>query len=133
MDRKKSSAEKAADLDARMRDLATKSSLESVTSFVRDAKIPSDLLPAFLSNRPELIGLAPARDMTAEEGKYLYDLIRVLMETNQALREHSLEVSKLVEQWGAQFKGMARSAMNIEKYAAFDHDQIGADEELENA
>lgn len=91
-------------LDEEVKKLAAKCSLESWNSFIEELIVPSELYPALMTNRPELIKNIPGRNMNANEVKCLYQLIGTLIETNAALRQHAQQTAHLVNNWGAAFK-----------------------------
>jgi hypothetical protein len=63
--------------------------MESWSSFVRALNIPSEIAPAFMTGRVELMRLARPRPLSEEECRVLYELIGGLLETNMALRDHA--------------------------------------------
>lgn len=119
--------DKAEALNLELVQLAKKARLQGWNEFVQEVKVPTDLYAALLSNRPELVRLAPKRDMTAAEVTSLYELIYTLMETNEALRQHAQRVALLVKNWHQQFKGLATAGAQIERFANFKHNAIIGD------
>jgi hypothetical protein len=96
-----------------------KAKLDSWNSFVEELKVPSELYPALLTSRPELVVAATPRAMNADECKIIYKLIGGLLETNAALREHTARVAQLAENLSSQMLGFQRVAHQIELFANF--------------
>jgi hypothetical protein len=94
--------------------------LPSAASFLHTLQVPSDLTPAMLTNRPELVKLAKPRPLTADECKMLYALISDLMETNAALRRHAQEVARLADNWLTAFTGLGAVGHRIAHFANFE-------------
>jgi hypothetical protein len=107
------------ELDARLADIASRVKLDAPNAFTEAVSCPAELYAGLQANRPELIRVAPARPLTADETKAVYSLIATLIETNAALREHAEQVSQLVENWGSHFKGLERTGNQIRQFAAF--------------
>ena len=108
-----------ADLERQVIDLMARCKLTDWTAFTESVDVPQDIAVALMTNRVELLGLARPRDMTAAEVAPLYKLIRVLFETNQALREHAEDTARLTSNWMSQFKGIAGVAGQIDRFANF--------------
>lgn len=89
------------------------------TELVEEVSAPPDIALALLSGRPELIGMAKIRPLNEDECRQLYHLIRVLLLTNRELQRHAEQMALLVEQFEGHFKGIARLASDIQKYAQF--------------
>lgn len=109
------------DLD-RLVDEAQKRSdiaLESWNSFVRELQVPSELMPALMTARPQLIKLVKPRAMSEEEVKQLLEIIGTLMETNWVLQEHSRTVAHLVKEWVGAFRGLNTVGWRIRNFANF--------------
>lgn len=66
--------------------------------WVSEARVPADLAPALITGGMELLKLAKPAAKTAEEVAVLYELIAVLVKTNQALRQHASFVAELARQ-----------------------------------
>jgi hypothetical protein len=113
--------DKAAELDAYIKDIRRRCNLDSWTHFVNDVDVPGDLYPALASNRPELIKAIPPRQLEPEEAKALFNIIGTLIETNAALKEHAAHTAKMVLQWGDAFKHLRSLGYSIERFATFDH------------
>lgn len=95
------------------------SKLDSWSSFVEELKLPSEIFPAIMTGRPELLRIAQPRAITAEEHAAYLALIAGLIETNAALRAHTEQVAHLVETWMGQFQGSFALAQQINQFAAF--------------
>lgn len=122
------SQEAAQYLDAQLAQVKTK--LESWAAFVEAVDVPSDIYPALQTGRPELLKLANPRALTQEECAKLYQLLAVLIETNQALQQHSQEVGRLVNRWADAFKHLHSVGLRVTRYANFES-QHGNEEERE--
>lgn len=103
--------------------------LDSWNGFVTELKVPSELNPAILTGRLDLLKLAKPTAKTADEVKVLYDLIGALLETNAVLREHSIIVSELAEQMTGGLKGTLRALHRMQSYAKFENAIDGSDED----
>jgi hypothetical protein len=108
-----------AELDELIDKIESLTSLESWNSLIRETNVPADLAAAFITMRPELVGLASKRDMTAEEVGNLYTVIKVLMETNFALQQHARHTAKIVHFWYNAFKQLDTLGRRIEHFANF--------------
>lgn len=91
-----------------------------------ELQIPSDFVPAMAASRPELLMLID-RALSREETQSVLNLIRVLMITNENLRQHSYKVAERAGQVLGNFTGMRRSLETIKSFAEFRDD----DEERE--
>lgn len=112
------------ELDEAVIELARKATLESWGSFVEELQVPSEIYPALVTNRPELLRLAQPRALTAEEVGVLYRLIGGLLETNAALRAHASQVANLVHDWRAAVDGFVSTARKVENFAQFHHSDV---------
>ena len=104
--------------------------LETWNSFVRELQVPSDIAPAFLTRRVELMSLAKPRPLTESECKVMYDLVAGLLETNEALREHAALVAELAQQFTGGLAGTLRAADRMRAFANF-HEPV--EEPVESA
>lgn len=95
--------------------------LASWTDFVHDLRVPSDIHPAIASGRIELMKLARARDMKADEVQVLYDLIGGLLETNAVLREHAALVAELSANQQGHVSAALRSLQQLRDFANFEY------------
>lgn len=109
------------ELDTLVVELAKEARLDAWNAFVEELQVPSELYPALMTNRPELVRLAPRRALTADEAGALYRLIAGLLETNQALRQHAAMTAQLVEDWMSTMQGMETTAYKIQHFANFRH------------
>lgn len=115
------------ELDDRITEMNNRMSLASWNSFVNELSVPQDIMPALASNRPELMKLIPARELSKAECQVLYHLIAGLIETNAALREHAQEVAHQVDIWAQAFKQLQTVGFRIQEFANFrrsDEDDI---------
>lgn len=120
------------ELDEQIIELAKRAKLESWHSFVEELRVPSELVPALVTNRVELIRLAQARPLETEQVDALYKLIAGLIETNQALRQHAAQVANLAQDWLAANRGMISTAVKLKRFAQFHHSEVDEEEaELE--
>jgi hypothetical protein len=113
-------------------DLAKRARLNNWNEFVEELKVPSELAPALITNRPELIRLAQPRALSADEAKALYTLIGALLETNMALREHAQGVATLAEGWVSSMNGAFTIARRIGRLAQFRHADAADDSEIDD-
>jgi hypothetical protein len=99
--------------------------------FVRELQVPDDIAPAMLTGRLELLRLAQPRALTSDECGVLYQLIGGLLETNQALQQHSSLVATLASEAGRTIGGITGSVDRLESYANFreprDREQDGVE------
>ena len=114
----------AKDMDVAIIELARKAKLDAWNAFVEELKVPSELFPALMTNRPEMVRLAPRRPLSAEEADALYNLIAGLIETNSALREHAAQVATLVQDWMSGIHGLISTARKVRQFARFEHNGI---------
>lgn len=101
--------------------LIEKGRLESWTSFVEALEVPTELLPAMMTNRAELVKLVVPHAQTANEHAVYLKLIAGLIETNSALRKHSEHVAHLINNWSGAFKALRNVGQRIEAFAQFKH------------
>lgn len=104
--------------------------LDSWNSFVEELQVPSEIYPALVTSRPELLAAVQPRDLPANEVGVLYKLIGGLLETNAALREHTERVAQLTGILNDSLKGFASAARSIHDFANF---RTVADSEDEHA
>jgi len=113
----------------RLAELAGKATLESFNSFVEELELPPWLAIPVLTGRPELIILDP--QAVADPAAHLahaVKMIRVLLRTNAALREHAAEVGKLAATFTDSLRGSAGLAHELSLFAAFQHADLVPDE-----
>lgn len=106
-------------MDADIDRLIEQTKLNSWTDFVDALNVPTDLFPAMMSNRPELVKLVKSRPLSAVEHQVYLDLIAGLMETNAALREHASQLARLTTNWSHAFVGLRNIGQRIERFANF--------------
>lgn len=119
------------ELDERVVELSKQAKLDSWNSFVEELQIPSEVYPALLTNRPELIRLARPRPLNEEEVAALYKLIAGLLETNQALRLHAQQVGDMTREFSGALRGVITTAVKLKRFAQFRHDEVDDEDELE--
>jgi hypothetical protein len=103
--------------------------LTAVNAFVTALDVPGDIAPAFMTGRPELIKLAHPRVLSADECAVMFKLVRGLLETNQALRDHAALVLKLSETQHQAARGMVQAMNRLRIVAGFQNPEMeGGDE-----
>jgi hypothetical protein len=106
----------------RLAELADKATLESFNSFIEAMdNIPSWLAPPILTGRPELLQMPAASSLTQDDVAAMVTIIRVLLRTNAALRDHAAEVGKLAATFTDSLRGAQGLAHELSLYAAFQH------------
>lgn len=105
--------------------------LDSWSSFVEALDVPSDIAPALLTGRRELMAAVQPRDLPAFQVEKLYKIIGVLLETNAALRQHTERVAILTNRLNDALKGFDSTARSIDDFANFrvpqeDEDDVAA-------
>jgi len=100
-------------------ELAKHARLDSWNSFVEELQVPSDLYPALLTLRPQLLRAVTPRALTADECRALYQCIAGIIETNAALREHAEQVANLTQNWLDAFRGLDSIGRQIVDFAKF--------------
>jgi len=118
------------ELDALVTRISQNYSREYWTEFLRDVLIPSEMVPAIMTNRPELLRLMQPRPFTVEESKAMIELVAALIETNMHLQQHARDLAVLVGEWNRAFKGLQTIGRRIDHFANFrrSDDDGGADE-----
>lgn len=114
------------ELDDMVGDLSAKCRLDSWNALVQEVQVPSELLPALMTSRPELLAILKPRSLSEEECAAIYKLLAVLIETNFALRTHAEQLALLTHNWADLFKGLHGTGDRIMRFARFE--KIGADE-----
>lgn len=71
--------------------------LRSLSGFTREIQVPNELAFAFATDRIELLRMIKPKPLTETEAAKLYEVIEVLMETNQALRRHVARLTTLTQ------------------------------------
>jgi hypothetical protein len=97
----------------------SKAKLDSWNSFVEELQVPSELYPALVTNRPELLRLVQARPLTSDECAVIYKLVAGLLETNAALRLHTARVAQLTNNLNGAMKQFGSAAQSIQQFANF--------------
>ena len=94
--------------------------LDAWNAFTEAMNVPSEFYPALQTGRTELLKLVQARPLTADECQQVFNMIRILIETNQALQAHASELANQVEIWAEQWKGLYRKVDEIKAFAQFE-------------
>src|SRR5215471_8637335 len=92
------------------------SKLDSWSSYIEEIKVPQDMLPALLTNRPELLKLIQPRALTIEEAATIYKLVATLIETNMALKEHAELVAQMLDNMMGGFTAIQATAKRIDNF-----------------
>lgn len=109
--------ERITEQEARLRDLHDK--MSGWNEYVREMKVLPDIAPALSTGRAELLALMAPRPLTAEECGVLFDMLGVLIETNNALRQHSELLAQVAEQQAQLVHGAARKLDQMIDFAHF--------------
>ena len=124
--RSEAKANKQEELACRIADLKKRTSLEGWQRYLRDLKVPEELLPAIMTQRPQL--MPKPKQLSAEQCGVLYEIIGTLLDTNMALQEHTRETAQLVDAWLSAFKGLSSLGAKIGDFANF---RTQIDEEID--
>lgn len=117
-------------LNALVLKIADKNLIDSPMALVGEVDIPSFLAAAFLTNRPEMVeSCANGRSLDVAETSAVMRLLAVLMQTNQALREHAEGLAIMTDSWLTAFKGIATVGGKIGDFANFRALQTDQDED----
>ena len=103
--------------EERLREI--QSTLNKWSDYVRELQVPSDIAPAMMTGRLELLKLVQPRALNADECKVLYLLIGGLLETNQALQQHSQLVAQIADEVRRGLGGLTGAAERLQSYANF--------------
>lgn len=87
--------------------------------FVRELQVPADIVPAMATGRLELLKLARPRALTEDECAVFYQLIGGLLETNQALQQHSSLIAGMAAEVRRGLGGIDGMAGRLDAYANF--------------
>jgi LmbE family N-acetylglucosaminyl deacetylase len=102
-------------LAAKLTELRNRMKLDSWNAYITEMQVPSDLYPAMMTQRTQLMPNPSAK--SADEVEILYDIIATLIDTNAALREHTEQTAILVGEWTDAFKSLATLAQHISMFA----------------
>lgn len=91
--------------------------------------IPTELAVAFMTGRPELIGLAAPRVLTEAECAAVYKLVGALIRTNFALQAHANEIGRMADNVLHQVRGGVVMVDTLRAFAAFRHNEPADGEE----
>jgi hypothetical protein len=92
--------------------------LTSLSSLVREIAVPGELAFAFATDRVELLRLIKPKPLDASQSAKLYEIIGVLMETNQALRNYAARMTVLAEDLGGSIEEIIAAQVDINETAA---------------
>jgi len=81
--------------------------------------LPMAVGAALATGRPELLANSQADNWTAEESVAVLCLVRVLIETNQALQDHSVRLARRSNELHLTVKGLVRSVDGLRDLANF--------------
>lgn len=112
-----STIERISEQEVRLRALHEK--MNGWNEYVREMRVLPDVAPALSTGRPELLALMSPRPLTEEECRVLFDMLAVLIETNQALRMHSELLAQIAEQQAQLVHGAAKKLDQMIDYANF--------------
>lgn len=88
-------------------------------AFVRELKVPHDLVPGLASGRVELLAVLKSRVLSEVECAALYNLVATLAQTNASLRKHAEATADLVNRWSGSFAALHTLGDQIEHFANF--------------
>lgn len=97
-------------------------------SFSEPIDVPADIGAALMTGRAELLSIA-ARPMDKEEVRKLLNVLRVLMETNQLLKEHAAMLAQRAHDFVASTRSAVTQACRIEAFANFETESGIEDED----
>jgi Trp operon repressor len=117
------------ELEQQITDLSKRAKLQAWNEFIEELQVPSELVPALMTNRSQLIRLARPRALTPDETESLYKLIAALLETNMALREHASQLACMMQNWVGSIYGSVKQAGRIGRFAEFRHEEAMEDDE----
>jgi hypothetical protein len=103
--------------------------LRNWNDLTEEVKAPQTVMLAMMTARPELLKLAPKQAATEEETAALYNVIRVLMETNQELQRHSQKVADEMKNLRLTLQGMKRKFDELFALASFTEADDESEEE----
>jgi hypothetical protein len=106
-------------LQAFLNEKGKRCKLDDWTAFTEEMKVPGEIMPALMTGRPELLAMALPRHMSAEEVGVLFKIIKVLLETNAALREHASDLANSVDHWGQAFRQLESVGQQIVRFGQF--------------
>ena len=103
--------------------------LRNWNDLTEEIKAPSYVIFAMAAGRAELMKLAPKGPAEAEEAEALRNVIRVLLETNRELQEHSQNLASQMKQLRLTLRGLQGSFDKLHEMASFTD---GDDDESED-
>jgi ABC-type siderophore export system fused ATPase/permease subunit len=93
--------------------------LQRWNDLTEEVKAPQTVMLAMMTGRSELLKLAPKAAATEEETAALYNTIRVLMDTNLELQNHSQKVADEMKNLKLTLQGMKRKFDELFALASF--------------
>ena len=93
--------------------------LRKWNDLTEEVTAPPPIIAALATGRPEMLKLAPKGAATAEEVAVLYNVIRVLLETNRELQDHSQLLADQMKQVRLSLRGMSRQFDRLYTLASF--------------
>jgi hypothetical protein len=104
--------------------------LDNRNSFTEEVQAPGAVGVALSTGRIELLKLYnPTAPISADEAKKLVNIIRVLIETNQALQEHAKLMVELVDNIRQSISGLGNHTQFLRHFANFQTPVEESDEE----
>jgi hypothetical protein len=103
------------------------SKLRAWNEMVDDVNLPSDFAVAFMSGRPELLGIIK-RPLSAEETAAVARAMATILMTNVELQRHSQVLADMVRDAYGNLKGLTSKLSQLEDYANF-RQPIGDDDD----
>jgi hypothetical protein len=114
---------KRSERDEAYADIVRRTNIEQAlpawTAFIEAVNVPQDVFPALVTGRTELLDIMQPRAFNEEEAKAILNLIKVLIRTNLALREHAQETAHLVDTWMGGFKQIHSVGQRIVDFGNF--------------
>ena len=93
--------------------------LRKWNDLTEEVRAPSPVLAALATGRPEMLKLRTKGPATADDADSLYNVIRVLLETNRELQMHSQELASQMGQLRLTLRGLTRKFDELQELASF--------------
>lgn len=103
--------------------------LRKWNELTEEVAAPTAVAVALSTGRPEMLKLAPKGPSSAEETAALYNIIRVLMDTNQELQNHSKSLADRMADLRRQLRGVGRKFDELFNLANFTDGDNAVDED----
>ena len=103
--------------------------LKKWNDLTEEITAPSTVIAALMTGRPEMLKFNLPTASTSEETASLYNVIRVLMETNRELQTHSQRVADEMDQLRGTLRGLNRKFLELSHLANFKEGQIDEEED----